>query len=78
MTELEQALADAKIEAEIAKLKAETERLKDRALLDKKLTVELNKSIAETSKINGEAKWYPFVMGAGMVAATATIVKLFF
>jgi DNA-binding IclR family transcriptional regulator len=37
-------------------------------------TMKLN---AETLKIQTEAKWYPFVVLAGVIAAAVGIVKLF-
>ena len=33
---------------------------------------------AETARINREFQWYPFIMMTTAVAATATIVKVFF
>jgi hypothetical protein len=42
-----------------------------------KFEAEIAKLIAETMKIQAEAKWYPFVVLAGVVAATAGIIKLF-
>jgi hypothetical protein len=35
------------------------------------------KLMAETLKIQAEAKWYPFVVLAGVIAAAIGIVKLF-
>jgi hypothetical protein len=38
-------------------------------LTDRKLEAEIAKIMAETIKINGEARWYPFIAGAGAGAA---------
>jgi hypothetical protein len=35
------------------------------------------KLIAETGKINAEARWYPFVVGAAFFAAAAGFAKMF-
>ena len=51
---------------------------KEQQLADDKMRAEIAKLMAETSKINREFQWYPFVMLTAAVAATATIVKLFF
>ncbi len=72
MTAQEQALADDKMRAEIARLNAETPHV------DEKLQAEIAKILAETIKLNREIAWYPIVVSGALVAATATIVKLFF
>ncbi|MFL9609785.1 hypothetical protein ACW4YW_01710 [Methylobacillus pratensis] len=43
----------------------------------RKIDAEIAKLIAETSKINAEAKWYPFIAVAGIFGAAIAIVKLF-
>ena len=42
-----------------------------------KLISESFKIHAETLKIQAESKWYPFVVLAGVIAASIGIVKLF-
>lgn len=46
------------------------------AATSKKLEAEIAKLIAETNKINAEAKWYPFVVLAGVFGAALAVVKL--
>ena len=50
----------------------------EQQLADDKMRAEIAKLIAETSKINQEFPWGPFLILSGAIAATATIVKLFF
>ena len=42
-----------------------------------KVDAEIAKLIAETAKINAEARFYPLIVIAGMVAAFGTIIKVF-
>jgi hypothetical protein len=42
-----------------------------------KLMAETMKIQAESMKIQAEAKWYPFVVTAGMFAAAIGVVKIF-
>lgn len=67
MTKEEQALADDKMRAEIAKLTAEIANL---GALNTKLA-------AETMKLNTENRWYLLVVGSGATLAIVAIVKLF-
>jgi hypothetical protein len=41
-----------------------------------KIRAEIGKLMAETSKINAEARWYPFVATAGLFAAALGFLKL--
>ncbi len=41
-----------------------------------KLRAEIAKLIAETTKINAEARWYPYVAVAGIFGAALAIMKL--
>ncbi len=41
-----------------------------------KLRAEIAKLIAETTKINAEARWYPYVVVAGIFGAALAIMKL--
>ena len=43
---------------------------------DNKMRAEIAKLIAETAKINAEARWYPFVVLAGVVGAALGLFKL--
>jgi|GEM_PF-1214108 len=74
MTELEQALADAKMEAEIAKLEAETARIK----ANEKYRAEVDKLQAEARNIGVTTFLAPVLAAAGLMGATAALVKLFF
>ena len=51
-------------------------------LSDRKIEAEIAKLMAETMKINTEARWYPFIAGAGagaaMLGAALGLVKLIF
>lgn len=49
----------------------------EQALVDDKMRAEIAKLLAETSKINGENRWYPLVVGSGATLAIVAIVKLF-
>ena len=49
----------------------------DDAMQPQKIEAEIAKLIAETAKINAEAKWYPFVVLAGVFGAALAVVKLF-
>ena len=68
MTEQEQALADDKMRAEIARLVADTS----------KLAAETSKLVAETSQFKMTAVLAPALAGAAVVAAVGAIVKLLF
>jgi hypothetical protein len=46
-------------------------------LQSRQLEAEIAKLMAETMKIQAEAKWYPFVVTAGIFGAAIGIVKLF-
>jgi len=46
------------------------------ALSDDKIRAEISKLLAETTKINAEARWYPYVAVAGIFAAAIALVKL--
>ncbi|GHU33905.1 hypothetical protein AGMMS50256_26730 [Betaproteobacteria bacterium] len=54
-------------EIELQKFQVEMEQIRS-------ATMKLN---AETMKIQAEAKWYPFVVLAGVIGAAIGIVKLF-
>ena len=69
MTAAEQALADDRMRAEIAKLIAETARIN---------SAEIAKLIVETRQISLNMLLAPFLAAAGVMGATAAIVKLFF
>lgn len=43
----------------------------------RKVDAEIAKLIAETAKINAEARFYPLIVVGGILAAVATILKLF-
>lgn len=43
-----------------------------------KIEAEIAKLMAETAKLNKETFWYPLVVSSGIIAAVATIVKVFF
>jgi hypothetical protein len=75
MTQAEQALADDKMRAEIAKLIAETSRI-DRVEIGK-FNAEIAKLIAETSKINTENRWYLLIVGSGATLAIVAVARLF-
>lgn len=49
----------------------------EQTLSDDKARAEIAKLIAETSKINAEARWYPFVATAAIFGAALALVKLF-
>ncbi|MCV6824181.1 MULTISPECIES: hypothetical protein [Halocynthiibacter] len=49
----------------------------EQSLADDKMRAEIAKLVAETSKINGENRWYPFVVGSGVTLAMVAIAKLF-
>ena len=42
----------------------------------RKVDAEIAKLMAETSKINSEARWYPFVVLASVFGAAVAAVKL--
>ncbi len=44
----------------------------EQSIADDKMRAEIAKLIAETAKINGEARWYPLVIGTGLAAALLT------
>ena len=82
MTAEEQALADDRMRAEIAKLIAETPKLgaeTTRMAHDvTKLQAETAKLIAETARISHERFWIPFTIFAGVVIAAISIVPRLF
>jgi len=47
------------------------------ATLARKADAEIAKLIAETAKINAEARWYPFVVLAGVFSAAFALAKYF-
>lgn len=49
----------------------------EQALADDKMRAEIAKLVAETSKINGENRWYPLIVGSTATLAIVAIVKLF-
>lgn len=57
-----------KIDAEIAHLNAGTA----------KLQVEISKLIEDTAKVRQERRWYPAVVGGGLVAAGVALARIFF
>lgn len=63
------------IEAQIAKLLAETANISN---LNVKYDAEIAKLNAETAKIHKETIWYPLLIATGLVGAIAALVKLFF
>ena len=72
MTQEEQALADDKMRAEIAKLIAETHQIDD------KMRAEIAKLIAETRQIGVSTFLAPTLAAAALMGAGAAFVKLFF
>lgn len=69
-----QTLADDQVRATIAKLNAETAKLiAETTKLQTETTLKLS---AETAKIQAEAKWYPFVVLAGVLGAALGLFKL--
>jgi len=64
-----------KLLAETAKIQAELHEVNARTA---KIAAEANKFAAESRKLNAESKWYPFVVGAGLLAAGGALVKIFF
>ncbi|MEL6504218.1 MAG: hypothetical protein AAFO61_05995 [Pseudomonadota bacterium] len=74
MTAEEQALADDKMRAEIARLNAETQTMNaQRTKLDEQLTASIARVVAETEKLQREAKWYPAVVAAALLGAGAAV-----
>lgn len=74
MTKAEQADRDThlrKVDAEIAKLIAETARI------NSELPAFTAKLAAETAKISNENRWYPAVVASGATLAIVAIVKVF-
>ncbi len=75
MTKAEQALADDKMRAEILKLMAET------AKINSELPAITAKLMAEATMLNKESAYYvlfrSMALGAAIVAATATLTKLY-
>lgn len=49
----------------------------EQRLADDKMRAEIAKLIAETTKLSTENKWYPAVVGAGLMAAAVALAKLF-
>lgn len=43
----------------------------EQAVADDKMRAEIAKIMAESAKIAGEARWYPLVVSAGLVASIA-------
>ena len=89
MTAEEQALADDRMRAEIAKLiqesakiRAETFHINERTSHTHqdiaKLQAETAKILAETAKISRERYWIPFTIFAGVVVAVISIVPRLF
>lgn len=76
MTDEQQRLADDKMRAEIAKLFAEQRRLNSE--VDEKMRAEIAKLLAETRHVNVTTFLAPALAAAGLMAATAALVKLFF
>ncbi|MEM1376310.1 MAG: hypothetical protein AAGG69_02870 [Pseudomonadota bacterium] len=72
MTQQEQALVDDKMRAEIAKLLADTRYVDDRS------QAEIAKFHAEATQLKMSAFLAPFLAAAGLMGATAALVKLFF
>ena len=82
MTPQEQALADEKMRAEIAKMIAErfkvnAEMFKINAETARINGPEIARLLAETAKINSESRWYPAVVASGATLAIVAIAKLF-
>jgi len=75
MTSQQQALADDRMRAEIAKLIAETAKINNGEIA--KITAEMFRINAETAKISAESRWYPAVLGAGFAAGLLTIGATF-
>lgn len=72
MTHAEQQLADDKMRAEIAKLITEARQYDD------KMSAEIAKLHAEARQVNVSTFLAPFLAAAGLMGATAAVVKLFF
>lgn len=75
MTSQEQALADDKMRAEIARIAAETSKINQER--NEKLQAEIAKLVAETAKLNSENRWYPLIIGSTATLAIVAIVKMF-
>jgi septal ring factor EnvC (AmiA/AmiB activator) len=90
ITQEEQALADDKMRAEIAKLIAETHQIDDKMRaeiakliaethqIDDKMRAEIAKLIAETRQNGVSTFLAPTLAAAALMGAGAAIVKLFF
>ena len=90
MTHEEQALADDKMRAEIAKLLAETRQMDDKVSaeitkllaetrqINEKMGAEVLKLLAETRQIGLNTFLAPALAAAALMGATAAIVKIFF
>ena len=76
MTAHDQALADDKMRAEIARLLAETRRIDTE--VDEKLRAEIAKLLVENRQITVNTFLAPAIAAAGIMGATAALVKLFF
>lgn len=50
---------------------------KEQRLVDDRMRAEIAKLIAETAKINAEARWYPYIVVATVLAGIAALLKLF-
>jgi len=61
--------------AEVSKLLAETAKIQAE---QHEVNARTAKLVAESTKLNTESKWYPFVVGAGLLAAGGALVKIFF
>lgn len=76
MTQAELALSDDKMRAEIAKIFAETAKLN--AESGERLKAEIAKMNAEARQVTVNTFLAPFLAAAGLMGATAAVVKLFF
>jgi len=61
--------------AEVSKLLAKTAKIQ--AELNE-INARITKLAAESNKLTTESKYYPFVLGAGLLAAGGALVKIFF
>lgn len=73
---------DRLIEAQIAKLMAETAKINAEILHSfeqrMKTIAETAQAKAQTRKFMRETFWYPLLIATGLIGAVATVVKLFF
>jgi len=61
--------------AEVSKLLAETAKIQAEL---HEVNARTAKIAAESHKLTTESKYYPFVVGAGLLAAGGALVKIFF